>query len=74
MVVTQGQTHRPEALNEGLRPQNEQRQLRQQTTLGKLSMRKSGIGHNPTPHEKLTPSELEISISKVKAQNVFKNQ
>lgn len=36
-------------------------------------MRKGGIGHNPTPHEKLTPSELVISISKVKAQNALKN-
>ena len=50
----------------------EQRQLCQQTTLGKLTMQKGGVGHNPTPPEKLTPSELVISVSKVKAQNVIK--
>lgn len=63
---------RPEASNEGQRPLNEQRQLCQQTTLGKLTMRKGGIGHSPMPPEKLTPSELVISVSKVKAQNALK--
>lgn len=35
-------------------------------------MRKGGVGHNSTSPEKLTPSELVISVSKVKAQNVLK--